>query len=64
MSGNLGYKTYLISDTTAAFGMNDHHGKFIEADVIHHLSLATIHDEFATVLNTQQFIQSCSCEKL
>lgn len=60
MSGNLGYKTYLISDATAAFGMRDHHGRLIEAGVIHHLSLATIHDEFATVLNTQQFIQSFS----
>jgi len=58
MSGNLGYKTYIISDATAAFGMNDYHGTFIEAEVIHHLSLTTIHDEFATVLNTQQFLQS------
>ncbi|MDM8101538.1 MULTISPECIES: cysteine hydrolase family protein [Oceanobacillus] len=58
MSGNLGYKTYLLSDATAAFGMKDHHGKFIDADTIHHLSLATIHDEFASVLTAQQFIES------
>lgn len=58
MSGNLGYKTYLLSDATAAFGMKDYHGEFIDADTIHHLSLATIHDEFANVLTTQQFIES------
>lgn len=57
-SGNLGYKTYLLSDATAAFGMKDHYGEFIDADIIHHLSLATIHDEFANVLTTREFIQT------
>lgn len=58
MSGNLGYDTYLLSDATAAFGMKDHNGEYIDAETIHNLSLATVHNEFATVLNTQQFIKS------
>lgn len=58
MSGNLGYDTYLLSDATAAFGMKDHKGNYVDAETIHDVSLATIHNEFATVLNTQQFIQS------
>ena len=57
MSGNLGYRTYLIADATAAFGMNDHHGNFIDAQTIHHYSLATLHEEFATVLDTNHFLQ-------
>jgi len=56
MSGNLGYKTYLLSDATAAFGMEDHNGDYIDAETIHKLSLATVHDEFSTVLGTEQFI--------
>ncbi|CDQ21242.1 Nicotinamidase-related amidase [Halobacillus karajensis] len=58
MSGNLGYDTYLLSDATAAFGMKDHNENYIDAQTIHDVSLATIHKEFATVLNTQQFIKS------
>ncbi len=56
MSGNLGYQTYLIADATAAFGLNDHRGVFIDPETIHHLSLATLHEEFATVLDTETFL--------
>lgn len=58
MSGNLGYKTYLLSDATAAFGLYDEHEQFIEAETIHRISLATIHDEFATVIDSKSFLQS------
>ncbi|MCD5003673.1 cysteine hydrolase [Enterococcus saccharolyticus] len=58
MSGNLGYRTYLLSDATAAFGLYDENGLFIEAETIHRISLATIHDEFATVLDTREFLKS------
>lgn len=57
MSGNLGFNTYLLSDATAAFGMKDHNGEYRDAETIHNLSLATVHNEFATVLNTEQFIK-------
>ena len=56
MSGNLGFDTYLISDATAAFGLNDQNNRYINADTIHDISLATLHDEFATVLTTDQLI--------
>ncbi|WP_148302502.1 cysteine hydrolase family protein [Caldalkalibacillus mannanilyticus] len=57
MSGNLGFSTYLISDATAAFGMMDHHGQFYSANIIHNITLATLHDEFATILTTEQLIE-------
>jgi nicotinamidase-related amidase len=57
MSGNLGFNTYLISDATAAFGMKDHNGKYYDAETIHNISLATLHDEFATVLKTEELIR-------
>ncbi|MFC4321494.1 cysteine hydrolase family protein [Litchfieldia salsa] len=57
MSGNLGYTTFLLSDATATFGLYDHHNHYIEAETIHHVSLATIHKEFATVLTTESYIK-------
>lgn len=56
MSGNLGFETYLISDATAAFGLNDQNNIYYDAETIHNVSLATINDEFATVLTTDHLI--------
>ncbi|MDH6598064.1 nicotinamidase-related amidase [Bacillus aerius] len=56
MSGNLGFETYLMSDATAAFGLTDQTGTYYDPETIHRLSLATLHDEFATVLTTEQLI--------
>ncbi|MEK5485134.1 cysteine hydrolase family protein [Lysinibacillus sp. FSL M8-0355] len=56
MSGNLGFETYLISDATAAFGLKDQNDKYYDAETIHNISLAILHDEFATVLTTDQLI--------
>jgi nicotinamidase-related amidase len=56
MSGNLGFDTYLISDATAAFGMKDQNDTYYDAETIHNISLATLHDEFATILTTEQLI--------
>ncbi len=58
MSGNLGYKTYLISDATAAFGVYDNNKQYFDAQTVHDISLATIHNEFATVLSTEEYIES------
>ncbi|EDL66632.1 cysteine hydrolase family protein [Bacillus sp. SG-1] len=57
MSGNLGFETYLISDATAAFGMEDQNGKYYKPDIIHDVSLATLHEEFATILTTKQLLK-------
>ncbi|CZQ98375.1 cysteine hydrolase family protein [Trichococcus collinsii] len=54
MSGNLGFDTYLISDATAAFGLKDQNDNYYDADTIHNISLATLNDEFATILTTNQ----------
>ncbi|MGP4066351.1 cysteine hydrolase family protein [Oceanobacillus sp. M65] len=56
MSGNLGFNTYLISDATASFGMQDQNNNYYDAKSIHDISLATLHDEFATILTTKQLI--------
>lgn len=56
MSGNLGFNTYLISDATAAFGMRDQNENYYDAETIHNTSLATLNEEFATILTTEQLI--------
>lgn len=53
MAGNLGFKTYLVSDATAAFEMSGHNGQTYSAEEIHAISLATLHAEFATVIETK-----------
>ncbi len=57
MSGNYGYDTYLLSDATAAYELMDQNGDRVDPETIHHVSLATLHDEFATVMTTDQYIQ-------
>lgn len=56
MSANLGFDTYLVSDATAAFGLTDQSGTYHDAETIHRLSLATLHDEFATILTTDDLL--------
>ncbi|WP_053217265.1 cysteine hydrolase family protein [Virgibacillus senegalensis] len=56
MSGNLGFDTYLVSDATAAFGLTDQNNVYYDAETIYNVSLATLHNEFATVLSTAQLL--------
>lgn len=56
MSGNLGFNTFLISDATAAYGLTDHNGNNHDPEQIHDITLATLHDEFATILTTEELI--------
>lgn len=58
MAGNLGFTTYLVSDATATFDRRSHgtYGqegkKVFSADTIHAIHLASLHNEFATVVET------------
>jgi len=60
MAGNLGFSTFVISDATASFDTVDHNGKVHAADDIHAVSLANLHDEFATVLDTESILNVLS----
>lgn len=57
MSGNLGFETYLVSDATAAFAIKGADGTYYSAEQIHNVSLATLDDEFAAVLKTEELIK-------
>ncbi len=57
MAGNLGYHTFIISDATAAFNKTGVNGQRFDAELVHQLTLATLQDEFATVLTTEELLR-------
>jgi nicotinamidase-related amidase len=58
MAGNLGFNVQVISDATATFDKELPSGEKLSAELIHRANLASLHNEFATVLTTQELIQS------
>ncbi|MEM8999222.1 MAG: cysteine hydrolase family protein [Bacteroidota bacterium] len=56
MAGNLGFDTYLIADATATFDRMGLHGEKFDAELIHQTTLANLHGEFATVLDTDTLL--------
>lgn len=58
MATNLGFQTTVISDATATFDRISYDGRRFSADEIHEVSLASLHDEFATIANTASILAS------
>ncbi|MDB5285822.1 MAG: isochorismatase hydrolase [Mucilaginibacter sp.] len=52
MAGNFGYDTFLVSDATAAFNKKGLDGQDFSANLIHETALASLNEEFATVVTT------------
>jgi|SRR6056300_190723 nicotinamidase-related amidase len=55
VADNLGYKVYLISDSTATFDTIGTDGKKYDSELIHQISLANLKDEFAIILTSKEF---------
>jgi nicotinamidase-related amidase len=62
MAGNLGYDTYLVSDATATFNKKGINGQNYPAELIHQTALASLQDEFASIVTTR-FIKNIFLEK-
>ncbi|CAN5810113.1 cysteine hydrolase family protein [soil metagenome] len=60
MAANLGYETFLVADATATFNKKGIDGKNYSAEVIHETALASLNEEFATVVNTHFINQQLS----
>jgi nicotinamidase-related amidase len=56
MSGNLGYRSFVVSDATATFDTVDLTGRRWPADDVHALSLANLSGEYATVITTESLL--------
>jgi nicotinamidase-related amidase len=57
MAGNLGFKVYLIHDACATFEKKTFDGQTISADEVHRVNLASLHEEFCTVIATQDALK-------
>jgi nicotinamidase-related amidase len=60
VAGDLGFNTYVVSDATAAFDRNGPDGQLYPADLIHRVALASIHEEFVTVVDTDGVLAAVS----
>ena len=56
--GNLGFKTYVVSDATFAFAKHDYDGVLRSAQEVHAMALANLQGEYATVLTASQLLRS------
>jgi nicotinamidase-related amidase len=52
MAGNLGFRTYLTADSCFTFARRDFDGRLRSAEEVHAMSLANLHEEYCTVLDT------------
>lgn len=57
MAKNLGFTPFIVYDATATFDRISFDGKHYLAEDIHHLALVSLHDEFATVIDTQGILE-------
>lgn len=53
MAGNLGFKTYVVSDATATFDNTGPDGTRYGSELIHNIALADLNGEFSTVVDTK-----------
>jgi nicotinamidase-related amidase len=58
MAGNLGFKTYVVSDATATFARQALDGTLRSADAVHSAALSDLHQEFATVVDTAEVLEA------
>jgi nicotinamidase-related amidase len=52
MAGNFGFDVFIVSDATATFNKKGPGGQNYPAELIHETALASLIDEFATVVTT------------
>lgn len=58
MSGNLGFDTYLISDSTACYNTKGMNGEIIDCNTIYNSALASLQEEFATVIDSKELFDN------
>lgn len=63
MAGNYGYETLLVSDATAAFDTIGINGEKYDAETIHLTTLASLNEEFAKVVTTEQLLDVIAYEE-
>ena len=57
MAGNFGFDTYVVSDATATFNKKGMDGQNYSAELIHETALASLNEEFATLIKTNYLVK-------
>ncbi|GAA4274862.1 cysteine hydrolase family protein [Aquimarina gracilis] len=57
MAGNLGFTTYLVEDAVATFNKIGTKGQNYSAQLIHDTAIASLKDEFATIITTNSILK-------
>jgi nicotinamidase-related amidase len=63
MAGDLGFKTTVVSDATAAFDKQGIDGTIYPSTVVHTLSLSHLKDEYASIATTAEVLQYISANQ-
>lgn len=56
MAANLGFEVTVVADATATFGRKSYDGTAYTAQQMHDSALASLHEEFAKIVTTQQLL--------
>jgi len=56
MAGNFGFNTFLVEDAVATFDKTSVHGKHYSAQLIHDTAIASLQNEFATIIATKTIL--------
>ncbi len=56
MAGNLGYRTYVCSDATAAYEATSYDGLHLSAEEVHRHALSALNQEFAEVVTSEDLL--------
>lgn len=57
MAGNFGFDAIVISDATATFDRIGINGEKFDSELVHQVSLASLHNEFAQVISTEKLFE-------
>ena len=57
MAGNLGYETFLISDSTACYNTKGLDGIEIDCEIIYEASIASLSGEFAEIISSRELFE-------
>lgn len=63
MAGNLGFKTFVVSDATAAFDRAALDGTIRPAEAVHNAALSDLHQEFAIVFDTETILNRAALQQ-
>ncbi len=58
MAANLNFRITLVADAVATFDRLGHDGKHYSAEVIHQITLVSLHSEFCRIENTQEILKT------